>query len=186
MVSDIQSAHAKFFIWFFSSHITRVRITLNIPTFSRQREKGTMCHILASISQWFSSFHNYFTLTYLLWNSQMPCYLDCIVKIEKKICLGKYIQALSYGWQKFSTKNIFPRGNIFLIHFMWIYWLVFCGKYFWTVSSMLSHRRLTLRGDQDGGIGGHWAHLPSWTYQKYIYIWSNSCWKQTGIWQKDS
>ena len=111
--------------------------------------------------------------------------LRLLSKLEKKICLRKYIQALSYGWQKFCSKNIFPRGNIFLIHFIWIYWVEFWEKYFWTVSSMLSYRRSTQRGDQDGGLGGHWADLPSRTYQKYIYIWSNSCWKQTGIWQKD-
>ena len=143
-----------------------------------------MCHILASISQWFSSFHNYFILTCLSWNSQMPCYLDCCQNWKKNM-LRKIHPGIKLWVTKILYQKIFPRGNIFLIHFIWIYWVVFWGKYFWRVSSMLSYRRSTQRGDQDGGIGGHWANLPSWTYQKYIYIWSNSCWKQTGIWQKD-
>ena len=31
--------------------------------------------------------------------------------------------------------------------------------------------------DQDDGVRGHEAHLPLWTYQKYIYIWKSSHWK---------
>ena len=37
--------------------------------------------------------------------------------------------------------------------------------------------------DENGGVGGHEAHLPVETHQKYIYMWNNSHKKLTRNWQ---
>lgn len=72
---------------------------------------------------------------------------------------------------KILYQKIFPRGNIFLIHFILIYWVVFWGKYFWTVSSMLSYRRSTQRGDEDGGIEDIELTFPHEHIKKiYLYL----------------
>ena len=47
----------------------------------------------------------------------------------------------------------------------------------------ISNNKISQRGDQNGKVGGCWCHLPPWTHKKYIYVWTNSDWKQTGDWQ---
>lgn len=36
--------------------------------------------------------------------------------------------------------------------------------------------------DQDDRVREYRVHLPQQTHQKYIFMWNNSHWKQTGNW----
>lgn len=54
------------------------------------------------------------------------------------------------------------------------------------LSLFLKKETYILKGDEDGGVEGCRTHLLTQTHQKYIFMYSNSYWKPTEDWQKDS
>ena len=75
------------------------------------------------------------------------------------------------------------------VHGQCLLWYSFCWKHLTAqyCYNYYSFNKWQIEGiGEDGGVGRCGTHLPAQTHQKYMYMWNNSHWKQTGNWQKDS